>query len=277
MVQERRQAPRYPCQARVGVIYPDGSTELLWAHDISEQGISFHADHAVPVGSKLRIVIFLYNAELRKQVQILAQANVCYCVLDSTDGDFRVGLFLESFENAKGEAQFRDELQRLSQMISMPEENRSNGQLVVPEKREIFPLHRRIKLALNDGRMLPGWTEEVSLANMLANFALRLPINSVHGLNVPIVLPNAQWVHPIRAKARITDVVFRPMGSFATHFQVFDYEDNGRELLKEELRQRFPENWLERTVSHHLKIDEGYVDADTEALQPLAAKRKPRL
>lgn len=274
MFEERRQSPRYPCQARIGVIYPDGNTELLWAHDISEQGISIHADHAVPLDLRLRIVIFSYNAELRKQVQIIAQARVCYCVFDSAESDFRIGLHLESFENPRSEAYFRAELQRLAQTISAPEENREP--LLVTEKPTSFPLHRRIKLALNDGRILPGWTEEVSLDNMRASFSLRLPINSVHGINMPIILPTVHEIQAVRAKARITDVVFRPMGSFATNFHVFDYEGNGRELLKEELRQRFPENWMEQTMSHRLRTDEGEPSLDTEALQPLTTKRKPR-
>jgi hypothetical protein len=268
-MQDRRYNYRHPCQSRIGVLYPDGRSELLWAYDVSETGIGFHAGHSIPIGTMLRVVIFLYSPELRKQLQIITQTRVCHCVLDTTEGDFRIGANIQTFEG-NGEEILHSQINRLALALSSQDDY--DDPFTQEQKNQSYPLHRRIKLGLGDGRTVPGWTEKVSLHNMRASLALRLPIDSIHGLNIPIVLSNVPDVKPIRVKAKVQDVIFRPMGTFATSFQLFDYEEDGQKLLQQELEERFPDLTPKRKEpSQPLDVDSK--GPETESLQPLFTKR----
>ncbi|MBB1125084.1 PilZ domain-containing protein [Thiospirillum jenense] len=270
---DRRQGPRYPCQLRVGIIYPDGKTKLLWAHDISDRGLSLHCDQGDALGTALKIVVFVYSVEAKGQIGIHASARICNCVFDSLEGDFRIGLFIEDFE-ADGEAAFQATLEYIASPLIVRANNAGGGDFRSIKRIVSFPLRRRIKLTLEDGTFLPGWTENVTPSIMRVNLTRKLFEDTVYALSVPIVLPNGGDVVTVQAKATVQDITFRPMGSFATQLQVFDYQNNGDALLKEELCQRFPEaqamfeNWNEpEQTAAPSETNE------TEALQPLAAGR----
>ena len=274
---EQRTDARYPGQWRVGITYPDRQRELLWAHDVSYNGLSLHADHSLPLGMKLHIVIFLYSDDEKHHEQVSAQAVVRHCVLDSTDGDFRIGLQIVAFEHHQ-DAVFYRAIEHIKEILT----KRDDDAVRIMEayshqsaRHGIFPLHRRIQFTLPNGEVLPGWTEEMSLNSMRANIAKKLELHSVHPLNLPILIPDQEGVQHVQAKAKVVDIVFRPLGTFATRFLLSDYSPNGQELLREELSLRFPNHWLEAAADMYGSAGTEYVNAeDAEALQPLAAKRK---
>lgn len=272
---ERREHPRYPCQLRTGVLFPDGHTELLWARDISRRGLSIHADKPERVGTQVRILVFMFNARMGRQAQAEATARVASCVLDQVRTDFRIGLdIVEFIGNAEG--LFQAEIERLCAHLQVEGDNASfsSSSSHSEPANEGFPLHRRIKLALAGGSTLTGWTEEVRPDSMRIALSSKLEQESVHDLSIPIVLAGEPEILSVQAKARVRSVVFRPMGAFATNFSVFDYQNQGLSLLRKELRQRFPEiaqQTLSLPDSHAESADE---EDDTEALPSLAALRK---
>ncbi len=262
---ERREHPRFHCKLRTGVIFPDGHTELLWAEDISSRGLSIHADKPQRVGVRLRVLVFMFSTRQGKEVQAEVITRVVSCVLDSRTTDFRLGLAVEEFLG-NAESLFLAQIDYLS--APMRTETRvqyGEGQVATPSSS--FPLHRRIKLALADGTSLAGWTEDVTPQSMRIALARKLETSSVHGLRIPVVLAGEPDIFSVQAKARVNSVVFRPMGAFATHFSVFDYEENGLTLLRKELRERFPEIAQETRVLSD--IPKPSKEDDTEALPSL--------
>ncbi|MBK1648480.1 hypothetical protein CKO36_07705 [Rhabdochromatium marinum] len=245
--------------------FPDGHTELLWAEDISHYGLSIHADKPQRVGVKLRVLVFMFNSQLGKEVHAELVVQVVSCVLDSTTADFRLGLKVEEFIG-DAEEHLLAQINALSK--PMQTGTTSKGQynkhdpllsMSVPTS---FPLHRRVKLALANGSNLIGWTEDVTPNYMRIALSTKLDDKSVHGINIPVILSNEPEIISVHAKARVESVVFRPMGAFATNFSIFDYKQDGLNQLRAELRERFP-MIAQDTTSDAL---EDAAEDDTEAL-----------
>jgi hypothetical protein len=263
---ERREYTRYHCKLRVGVIFPDGHSELLWAVNISERGLSIHTDKPQRVGVRLRVVVFLFSQAKRKEVQAKAITKVASCVLDAATRDFRIGLQIVQFvDNA--EALITAEVNKMA-MHQEPVETHLRHIESFYIGVDSFPLHRRIKLALSSGGILTGWTEEVTPNSMRIALTRKLEESSIHRINIPVVISGEPEIFSVHAKAKVKAVTFRPMGFFGTQFSIFDYEQNGSALLRKELRQRFPEIAEENP----LLPDDGFQDdeEDTEALPSIA-------
>lgn len=259
---ERREHTRYHCKIRTGIIFPDGHSELLWADDISERGISIHSDKPQRVGVALRVVVFFFSRKEGREVQAKVFAKVSSCVLDSVTRDFRIGLQVVKFID-QAEILFQNEIRNLSNPLEEPESRVGfiDQSAIAPDS---FPLHRRVKLALNDGGVLTGWTEDVTPNHMRIALSQKLEEASVHKINIPVVISGEPEIFSVNAKAKVKSVIFRPMGAFATHFSVYDYEQNGQALLRKELRQRFPE-----IAEDNQALSEGGIQdeiEDTEAL-----------
>lgn len=263
---DRRQHQRFRCKLRTGVLFPDGHTELLWAEDISSLGLSIHADKPQRVGERLRVLVFMFNHVRGKEVQAEIVTRVASCVLDSRTQDFRLGLSIDEFI---GEAKslFQTQIDYLAAPLATETHVQYSEHRTQP-RHAAFPLHRRIKLALADGGNLTGWTEDVTPRNMRIALAQKLEQHSIHRLNIPVVLAGEPDIFSVQAKARVEGVVFRPMGAFATHFSVFDYQADGLTLLRKELRERFPEIAQETTVLEGDTLLPAQ-EEDTEALPSL--------
>ncbi|EIC20237.1 PilZ domain-containing protein [Thiorhodovibrio frisius] len=262
---ERRQQPRYRCKLRTGVLFPDGHTELLWAEDISRHGLSIHADKIQRVGTRLRVLLFMFSHRHGKEVQAEVITRIASCVLDTTTQDFRLGLAVEEFIG-EAESLFLAQISHLAAPLQAEAEVQYAAPRMQP-KVSSFPLHRRIKLALANGSKLIGWTEDVTPNSMRIALSQKLDNHSIHGLNIPVVLAGEAEIFSVQAKARVDGVVFRPMGAFATHFSVFDYQADGLTLLRKELRERFPEIAQETTVLNDPAAPAQ--EEDTEALPSL--------
>jgi hypothetical protein len=264
-VEDRRQHPRFRCKLRTGVLFPDGHTELLWAEDISCSGLSIHADKPQRVGVRLRVLVFMFNHRHGKEVQAEVATKVVSCVLDTITTDFRLGLQVEKFIG-EAESLFQAQVDQLSAPLMTETQVRYDERPSVAHAMT-FPLHRRVKLALAGGGNLVGWTEDVTPTKMRVALSEKLEKNSVHGLDIPVVLAGEPEIFSVHAKARVNGVVFRPMGAFATHFSVFDYQAEGLTLLRKELRERFPEIAEETMVL--TDTPEQSTEEDTEALPSL--------
>lgn len=228
------------------MLFPDGHTELLWAEDISARGLSIHADKPQRAGARLRVLVFMFSHRQGKEVQAEVVARVASCVLDTSTTDFRLGLYVEEFIG-EAESLFLAQIDHLSApLMTEPQVQYDERPLV--QQTLSFPLHRRVKLALAGGGNLVGWTEDVTPTQMRVALSQKLEKNTVHGLDIPVVLAGEPEIFSVRAKARVNGVVFRPMGAFATHFSVFDYQADGLTLLRKELRERFPEIAEETSV-----------------------------
>jgi len=247
-------------------MFPDGHTELLWADDISARGLSIHADKPQRVGARLRVLVFLFNHRLGKEAQAEVFAKVASCVLDASTKDFRLGLEVEKFV---GDAQslFQAQIDYISAPMMTETQVRYDERPTTAPALS-FPLHRRVKLALAGGGKLVGWTEDVTPTNMRVALSQKLEKDSVHGLDIPVVLAGEPEIFSVRAKARVNGVIFRPMGAFATQFSVFDYQSDGLTLLRKELRERFPEIAQETTALSDA-AEPAIEDDDTEALPSL--------
>ncbi|WPL15649.1 PilZ domain protein [Thiorhodovibrio winogradskyi] len=263
---ERRQQPRFRCKLRTGVLFPDGHTELLWAEDISHNGLSIHADKPQRVGVPLRVLVFMFNHRHGKNVQAEAATRVASCVLDTRTQDFRLGLIVDEFIGA-AESMFRAQIDYLAAPLAIETKIQYSEQPRMPQCLS-FPLHRRIKLALADGGNLTGWTEDVTPQQMRIALSQKLEHDSVHHLKIPVVLAEEPDIFSVQAKARVKGVIFRTMGAFATHFSVFDYQADGLTLLRKELRERFPEIAQETTALTD-NSSQPAREEDTEALPSL--------
>ncbi len=264
-MEDRREHPRFRCKLRTGVCFPDGHTELLWARDISCSGLSIHAEKPQRIGVPLRVIAFMYSNRQAKEVQAELATRVTSCVLDSETKNFRLGLSVEQFIG-EAESLFLAQIAYLSMPLKTNPEVQYGDRPPRPPAAS-FPLHRRIKLALAEGGNLAGWTEDVTPRHMRIALSKKLEHESVHGINIPVVLAGEPEIFSVQAKARVDSVVFRSMGAFATQFSVFDYQENGLALLRKELRQRFPEIAQETTAlsdPHKPAREE-----DTEALPSL--------
>lgn len=259
-MQERREHSRFRCKLRVGVLFPDGRMELLWAEEVSYGGLSIHTERAQRVGVCLRVLLFLFSHQLDREVQAEMVTKVASCVLDNTTCDFRLGLCIEQFVG-DAESHFMAQIDHLASPLRAAEEA-EYGAPPPPPPPAHFPLHRRVKLALAEGRNLAGWTEEVTPATMRIALSEKLETASVHRLSIPVVLADEPHVLSVQAKARVESVIFRSMGAFATYFSVFDYERGGLNLLRRELRERFPEI---AQVSTSLNEDGAPPEAQVEA------------
>jgi len=247
-------------------MFPDGHTELLWAEDISRRGLSIHADKPERAGARLRVVIFMFSHRHGKEVQAEVVTRVASCVLDTSAQDFRLGLNIDEFVG-EAESLLLAQIDYLAAPLQTETKVQYNDHTTSPNLSS-FPLHRRIKLALADGSDLVGWTEDVTPRSMRIALARKLEKNSIHRLNIPVVLAGEPEILSVHAQARVDGVVFRPMGAFATHFSVFDYQADGLALLRKELRERFPEIAQETTVLTEPQ-EEPAKEEDTEALPSL--------
>lgn len=220
-----------PCRYRIGLVFGDGRRELALVHRLSPREVILHSPHPTPVPAEVQAILFLISAATAQTIPVPIKTRVMSCVFDGATIDYRISLGILAYES-QGKDMVQNELRRVSQQQDVNYRVASGGP-------KAYPLRRQISLALPNDEAIPAWTEQVSKTGLRVSSSHQFERHSRVALELPILLPTETQIQHVRATAQVGDVVLRAMGNFASNLRFLEFSQGSRELLQEELRQRF--------------------------------------
>ena len=229
---DRRIKPRYTCRLRVRMLLPSGQLETTLTRDLSSDGIRVHTDQPIQPGTQLPLILTLFDPVSRNRDDIYLRTLVAYCIHDSTEINFRLGLQILEFAG-QGKKKFSEAVDRLANpWAPLHYED--------PVLREhSFPLHRRVQLTFGDQPDVSVWTERVSHSTLAISLDKPYQDNLKMDIGMPVILPHTGVIKTINAKAMVAAVRLASGGNISTTLKILNFDQNGKDLFHEELRQRF--------------------------------------
>jgi len=232
---ERRTNQRYGSICPVDLLMPDGKQIRGYSSQIARDSLTIHTERSIPEQTELNAVLHMLHPCSNQRVPVYVRISVISCTHDSISLDFRAGTIILVFHGDT------ESLYKLA--LGAWEQSASKSALLGTAsggvESRLYPLQRRVLLALPDIDPVVAWT--ASISTQAVSVALTIPTRKMTtcAICLPIMPPDDKKRYLIEVETEVTSVVLRSSGDYLTTMRFLDMERTDSSLLRSELRQRF--------------------------------------
>jgi len=241
---ERRETFRYNCLHDIDLFASDGTMIHGMVSNISDQGIHVHTPCPLPERAMFVGLLGLVDPKTHELAQLRIQLRAVYCVHDGQTLDFRSGLQIHDFAG-DGERIFMDVLEQQAQRWDSAgfEPIELDEPLTHQAPSETYILTRKVRLRNDTQPWFPAWTQRISNCIVTVTLDSPEPLNRRYQVLLPILLPESNRRRVIKITTEVFGVVLSSSGNeYEIFLRFLECDEDDKEFLNEELRQRFGAN-----------------------------------
>lgn len=239
---DRREFLRYNCLNKIDLFTRDGTLIHGVTCNISERGLQVHTPCPLPEKGAFFGLLELIDPKTQDLIQVRLRLRVIYCVHDGQTLDFRSGLHVQGFIG-DGDRIFQDVLEAQTQLW--------DGELYEPilhqQPSETYILTRKVRIR-DDSQWFTAWSQRLSNSLVIIVLEEPQPLNYHYDLLLPVVLPESNTRRVLKISTEVFGIVLNGSGQYDTFLRFVDINEDDKEFLNEELRQRFGANIPAKSV-----------------------------